>query len=178
MKVVFLDIDGVLQPYDSENNFYEINSKTKQLVNDLSNKNNVDYNKYSIYDILPVYYDWHPQAVKRLKSVLDDTGAKIIVSSDWKDDRLPDKMRDLLKIHDLDKYWYADNIKIKEPLVAPKIRHLEIEDSLNRYPIDDFVVLDDMRELEIYYPNNSVITHDYMSIFDMNDCIKILKKTR
>ena len=32
MKIVFLDIDGVLQPYESENHFYEINTKTKKIV--------------------------------------------------------------------------------------------------------------------------------------------------
>ena len=47
-----------------------------------------------------------------------------------------------------------------------------------KYPIDNFVVLDDMKESIKYYPNNAVITKDYMSITDMNDCIKILKKTK
>ena len=40
MNIVFLDIDGVLQPYDSENHFYEINNKTKELVRLLSEKHN------------------------------------------------------------------------------------------------------------------------------------------
>ena len=178
MKVVFLDIDGVLQPDNTKNNFYEIDAKAKKIVKYLSEKYNVDYGKYSIYDILMVYYDWHPQAIKRLKSVLDITNSKIIISSDWKNDKLPDKMHDLLRIHDLDKYWYCDNITIKKPLMPYEIRHLEIEDSLKKYPIDNFVVLDDLEELEIYYPKNSVITSDYISILDMNECIKILKKTR
>ncbi len=178
MKAVFLDIDGVLQPYESENHFYEINKNTKKLVNDLSEKYNIDYSKYSIFDVLMVYYDWNREAVKRLKYILDNTESKIIISSDWKSDKLPRKMHDLLKIHDLDKYWYCDNIIIKKPLLAQEIRHLEIEDSLNRYPIDNYVILDDMKYLEGYYPNNSVITYDYISINDMNDAIKILKKTR
>ena len=178
MKVVFLDIDGVLQPYDTQNNFYSIDKQNKKLVTDLSIKHNIDYAKYNIYDILMVYYDWHLKAIARLKSILDDTEAKIIISSDWKSEKLPDKMHDLLAIHDLDKYWYGDNIIIKKPLEAFEIRHLEIEDSLKRYPIDNYVILDDMEGLKQYFPNNSVITHDYISLLDMNDAVKILKKTR
>lgn len=178
MKVVFLDIDGVLQPYDTKNNFYSIDSYTKKIVKNLSEKHNVDFVKYGYYDVLPVYFDWYPQAIKRLKHILDETDSKIIVSSDWKRKELPEKMHDLLRIHDLDKYWYCDNIIIKEPLMPYEIRHMEIEDSLKRYPIDNFVVLDDLEELASFYPNNSVITNDYISTLDMNEAIKILKKTK
>ncbi len=178
MNIVFLDIDGVLQPYDTKDRFYEIDKKAKQLVIDLSEKYNIDYSKYSIFDILMVYYDWHKGAVGRLKTILDTTDSKIIISSDWKSAKLPNKMHDLLKIHDLDKYWYADNIIIKRPIMAFEQRYLEINDSLNKYPINNYVVLDDMKALGEYFPNNSVITNDYISINDMNDAIKILKKTR
>ena len=178
MKVVFLDIDGVLQPYNSEDNFYEINKKNKELVNELSKKCDVDFSKYSIYDILAVYYDWKKEAVDRLKYVLDETKSKIIISSDWKSEKLPDKMHDLLRIYGLDKYWYSDNIIIKKPLMSFEIRYQEIMDSLNKYPIDNYVVLDDMKQLKDYFPNNSVITYDYMTLSDMDKCIKILKKTR
>ena len=126
--------------------------------------------------VLSVYYEWHKSAVGRLKKILDETDAKIIISSDWKNDALPKKMQDLLKIHELDKYWYCDNIIIRKPLLVQELRYLEIQDSLNRYPIDNFVVLDDIPDLEFFYPNNSVITYDYLSINDMNEAIKILKK--
>ena len=178
MKIVFLDVDGVLQPYDAEYRFYEIDKKAKRLVFDLSEKYDVDYEKYSIYDILAVYYDWNTEAVERLRKVLDETNSKIIISSDWKSEKFPYKMRDLLKIHNLDKYWYCDNTIIRKVLPMEEVRHLEIEDSLKKYSIDNFVVLDDLKKLGIYYPNNSVITYNYMSINNMNDCIKILKKTR
>ena len=176
MKVVFLDIDGVLQPYSSENKFYEINKQAKELVNSLSKKYGVDYAKYCIYDILAVYHDWNNEAVERLRYVLKKTESRIIISSDWRNKKQPEKMRDLLRIHDLDKYWYTDNIIIKKHLPLDEIRYREITDSLNRYSIDNFVVLDDMMKMQRYFPNNSVITYDYMSVNNMNDCIKILKK--
>ena len=35
-----------------------------------------------------------------------------------------------------------------------------------------------MKELKDYYTDNTVITKDYISINNMNECIKILKKTK
>ena len=109
---------------------------------------------------------------KNIIKVID----KIIISSDWRSDKYIYKMRDLLKIKDLDKYWLADNNIIKDVNSLAEIRALEINDSLKRYPIDNFVILDDMKALEKYFPNNAVITYDYMSVSNMNECIKILKK--
>ncbi len=178
MNIVFLDIDGVLQPYHAESRFYFTEKDFKHVSERLLEKTGIDYLQYDISDVLAVVYDWHPQAVARLKYILDSTESKIIASTDWKSDKYPNKIHDLLEIQGLGKYWYKDNIIIKDILPLPEIRHLEIEDSLRKYPIDNFVVLDDMKELKDFYPNNTVITNDYMSINNMNDCIKILKKTK
>ena len=173
MKVVFLDIDGVLQPYGS---YYRFNDLSVKLIEDISKKKKIDYSKYSVYDVSSVYYDWDEQAVARLKYVLDSTNSKIIVSSDWRSKEHLYKMRDLLMIHDLGNYWYADNDILNVSSNLEERRALEIKDSLDRYEISNYVVLDDMKGLEYYYPNNSVITYDKMSIDDMKKCIKILKK--
>ena len=45
MKVVFLDIDGVLQPFNSRERFKYINTNIKRR---LSCKYHIDYNKYDI----------------------------------------------------------------------------------------------------------------------------------
>ena len=176
MNIIFLDIDGVLQPYASENRFYEINNKAKELVNKLSQKYQIDYTKYSIYDILAVYYDWDESAIERLKYVLNKTSSKIIISSDWRSIKLPNKMHDLLTIKDLGNYWLGDNIIINNELSLVKKRVQEINNSLEKYDIDNYVVLDDMKELSKYFPKNAVITYDYMNNNDMEKCIKILKK--
>ena len=173
MKVIFLDIDGVLQPYDSNNRFYFLDEK---LIDELSKKYGVDYHAYSIYDVMAVCYDWDEQAVARLKCILEKTAAKIIISSDWRSEKTPDKMPALLKLHDLDGYWYADNIINHEFVPNPQRRALEIKDSLERYPIGNFVILDDMRGLDEYYPENTVKTHNYLGVNDMEQCIKILNR--
>ena len=177
MKVIFLDIDGVIQPYDADYRFYAIKEQNEK-INILSKEYKVDYSQYSAYDVMAAYYDWNPQAISRLKYILEQTNAKIISSTDWKRDNKPFLIRDLLKLYNLDKFWYADNIIIKDQKPIYEIRNLEIQDSLSKYPIDNYVILDDMKELKDYYPNNAVITNNYLSINDMNDCIKILKKTK
>lgn len=173
MKIVFLDIDGVLQPYSSA---YSFSLLDKSQINAISKKYGVDYSKYNISDVSSVYYDWDEQAIARLKYVLDCTDSKIIISSDWKSREYPYKMRDLLKLYNLDGYWFADNIILDDVKDFSMRRKLEIEDSLNRYSIDNYVVLDDMVEIGEFFPINSVVTYDCMSVDNMNKCIKILSK--
>ena len=175
MKIVFLDIDGVLQPYDSMNNFYELD---KKLIDRLSQEYEIDFSQYNIYDVMATYYDWHKQAVARLKYVLDESDAKLIISSDWRNQKQPLKIHDLLKIHALDKYWYADNDINNSSLSNVEKRASEIQKSLETYPIDDYVVLDDMKDLKEYFPNNFVQSDNYLSVSNMQDCVKILSKKR
>ncbi|MBR7041878.1 MAG: hypothetical protein IKI04_00080 [Bacilli bacterium] len=173
MKVVFLDIDGVLEPYDADDRFYHLDDS---LIDTLSKKYNTDYHKYGLFTVVAAYYDWNEQALARLKYILDETGAKIIISSDWRNEKLPNKMPDLLKLHNLDKYWYADNIINNNPVTNPLRRALEIKDSLERYPISEFLILDDMPGLDEYFPDNIVRTQNYISIDDMKKGIKILNR--
>ncbi len=176
MKAVFLDIDGVLQPYSAEEHFYEIDKRAKALVAELSKKHNVDFSQYNIIDVLATYYDWEEQAVARLKYILDTTGARIIASTDWRDEKRPRKIHDLLAIHSLNTYWHADNIILDRSMPFVERRALEIKDSLRRYPIDKFVVLDDLIGLKDHFPNNTVITHDYINLSNTEEAVKILTR--
>ena len=89
-------------------------------------------------------------------------------------------MKDLLRIQGLDYYWFADNIDLDYQLnnTLIEVRAKEINDSLERYAIDNFVVLDDLEGLLSFFPNNCVITHNNISTDDMYKCIKILRKTK
>ena len=126
MKVVFLDIDGVLQPYNSGKRF-EVDrvEVQKKLTKELG----VDYMKYYEYDVAAVALDWDTDAVERIRNILVKTDSKIVVSSDWRDkpkdyhydpfhrEYLPYKVRDFLEIWDLGKYWYADNLYFDEEMM-------------------------------------------------------------
>ena len=172
MKVVFLDIDGVLVPIIKKKSNY-INT---DIVNLLSNRYNIDYNKYDIKDVFKVYYDWDKSAIKRLKKILDVTDSKIIISSNWRDIKRPSKMHDLLKIHNLDYYYYCDNKILNSSFDIFENRANEIKDSLNRYDISNYVVIDDWYPLKEYFKNNFVCTNNTIDDNNVISAIKILSK--
>ncbi len=120
MKALFLDIDGVIQSPGDQDRFNHIDEfidLSKRLTKELDN--GFDYFEYggdyyegtprhapaTQYDIAAVYYDWRPVVVERLRNILDTTGAKIVLSSDWRENGLYN-MRGLLDIHGLGKYLY------------------------------------------------------------------------
>ena len=173
MNVVFLDIDGVIQPHNSFKRFNYMNNNT---IKYLSDKYNCDYSKYDSYDVCSVYVDWSKDAVKRLKYILDYTNSRIIISSNWRDPNNKYKMRDLLKIQELDKYWVDDNPYIISGDSCYKERASEINASINKHDINNYVILDDMAELIRYFPDNFVCTRNFINEEDVDRSIKILKK--
>ena len=170
-KIVFLDIDGVLQPVSSQERFEHINYKDPEqgdmpkLYMRLEYKFNIDFRKYNQYDVAAVYYDWDKTAVELLKLILSITGAQIVLSSDWKMDGF-DRMKDFFTIYGLEKYYIditkytsakdfdkafmeETERKYKEEN-GPKSficsRSMEILEWLNRNPdVKKWVAIDDMK---------------------------------
>ncbi|MDR1973768.1 MAG: hypothetical protein LBQ31_03730 [Bacteroidales bacterium] len=109
-KVLFLDIDRVLQPESSQERFKHIDD-IDSLYKKLFDTYGIDYSVYFRYDVAAVYYDWNKQSVAELKRILETTGAKIVVSSDWRLDPAPNMLLDFFKIHGLDKYFAGSTPK-------------------------------------------------------------------
>lgn len=110
MKVIFLDVDGVL-------NSDEYFDKIKDL--------NIEGIKREI-DI---------EKIKLLKKAIDETGAKVVLSSSWRYTRNGQKLKELL----LDYGIYADTT----PFLQNE-RGLEIKQwLLDNQSVEDFVILDD-----------------------------------
>lgn len=174
MKVVFLDIDGVLKPLSKNSRVNYINN---DIISSLNNKYHINYNKYDIKDVISVYYDWDKGAIKRLRKILSVTDSKIIISSNWRDINKPNKMPDLLKIHSLDYYYYCDNIILNSSFDIFENRANEIKDSLNRYDISNYVVIDDWYPLKEYFKYNFVYISDYIKEKNVMSTIKILNKS-
>ena len=172
MKILFLDIDGVLQRIDAE--FYFCSEP--KLIAGLKDKFNIDYSVYPTYTVFNCLYDWDEQAIARLKYILDQTGAGIVASTDWRNPDQPNKMRDLFTIHGLDKYYIGDNpfVPVKTNFVQD--RAWEIGKSLEIYRPETFLVLDDCDGLRRFFPYNCVITQDLLSISDMHEAVRILKR--
>jgi hypothetical protein len=135
MKIIFLDIDGVLNGYNKWIYF---------LIN-ISKKLHIPArfmrNMLKIFEVKEKY-------VKRLSKIVKRTGAKIVMSSSWRrgywytpyDKKFPDQKRleDLLK-----KY----NIEVID--ITPSCKRRRREDEINHWlnetqiSVTNFVILDD-----------------------------------
>lgn len=110
MKVIFLDIDGVL---NSDEYFDKIKNSNIQGI-----ENEVDIEK-----------------IKLLKKAIDETGAKVVLTSSWRYTRNAQHLKELLLQYNI----FADST----PFFQNK-RGLEIKKWLENNPnVKDFVILDD-----------------------------------
>lgn len=101
-RVLFLDIDGVLQPAGNQYRFdHDMDALKNKLADLYGEPGYLDLDKY---DVAAVYYDWDKASVNELKQLLDETGAEIVLSSDWRFSKNLDQMKLLFKIHGLDGY--------------------------------------------------------------------------
>ncbi|MDM8522821.1 HAD domain-containing protein [Desulfococcaceae bacterium HSG8] len=135
-KIIFLDIDGVLQPTSSQKRFkHDMDKLKKQLAEEEDER----YKDMDKYDIAAVFYDWDPDAVKNLKSLCENAQAEIVISSDWRSYNTLERLKLLFRIHELDRYIIATTDQI-----SGHMRDYEIEDYLLNHPdTGNFVILDD-----------------------------------
>ncbi len=167
--VIFLDIDGVLQPLRSQKRFKH---DMEQLRVDLAAKYaNDEYLEMDYYDLGAVYYDWDTEAVERLRRLCDETQAGIVISSAWRTYSPLSRLKDYFRLHDLDGYIVGEI-----PQISGKFRCGEVEEYMNRHPeIERFVILDDayVQNFEARYPRNFVYCSNY--IFDDDAYQKALR---
>lgn len=110
MKVIFLDVDGVL----NSDEYFE---KTKGL------------------NLQGIYQDIDVEKIKLLKKAVDETGAKVVLTSSWRYTKNAIKLKELLKEYEI----FVD----ATPFIENK-RGLEIKKwLLDNQNVDDFVILDD-----------------------------------
>ena len=180
-KVIFLDIDGVLQGYSSQERFEHI-KEMPALQKELSEKHNADYLAYDKYDVAAVYYDWDPHAVSLIKKILVETGAMIVISSDWRFSGDLQRMRDLFEIHDMGEFVvgmtgyieYGKSAAQCKKSSAYNERTLEILDYVSENPqIQEFVAIDDLN-LSAGLEGHFVHTQHLITDDDCNKSIEIL----
>lgn len=150
-KVIFLDIDGVLQPCSNQYRFDHDMYQTRQ---DMAEKFQDDrYLELDRYDVAAVCYDWDEKAVGYLKDLIFHSKAEIVISSDWKRTRDIEDMRLLFKIHRLDGY-----ITDMTPFEQFSSKADDIREYLKSHPdIGSYVVIDDL-DMEKYFRGHTVYT--------------------
>jgi len=159
MKVIFLDIDGVM----NGQNFYE---RTKKF-------------KYWMFD---------PNAVKFLNKLVKKTGAKIVISSSWRKGKKKSYFKKIFKKNKIKaevigmtdvlhfKNWNRSVFRGCEIQKWLDDHAIEIDDHTNSLKRSKYVILDDDVDMLFYHRNNFVNTYE-LSGFDeeaYNQALKIL----
>lgn len=155
LLVVFIDIDGVLQPYNNQHRFdHDLVQTADELADRFGEPILRTLDKY---DVCAVWYDWDPVAIRLLKKLLDDTGARLVISSDWRRWNPTDAMRALLKLHGLDPYF--DECLPKEGAkeeVIPAYLEEHADDIAGWAVVDDW-------PMDRYFGEHFVLTRDRLN---------------
>jgi len=123
-KIIFLDIDGVL---NCKNTFKE-KKEERVFYNKFLEKNDFNLAKISMCDI-----DF--EKLELLKYIVLETNAKIVISSSWKNLRFYTLIEDLLINKGLPIIGVTPHINNR--------RGTEIKKYLSENQVDDFIIIDD-----------------------------------
>jgi len=137
MKVIFLDIDGVLA---TNKEFATNRTKFRE--------------KYPWAKELRVPYGWNKGCVKILNEILDSTDAEIVISSDWRFHWDLDELDKIFKVNGVKKSPIFGTIKNKRKLSSEieDDRVYQISEWIKFNKPDKWVAIDDM-DLSSLGPN-------------------------
>ncbi|MCB1159457.1 MAG: hypothetical protein H7A25_04005 [Leptospiraceae bacterium] len=167
-KVIFLDIDGVLQPLWFQNRFqHDLEALKKTFIEERG----VEFSIVDKYDLGAVNFDWYEESVSYLKKLCEICGADIVLSSMWREGRTLKEMQLLFSLHNLDVY-----LKDFTEYLDGK-RDLEIQTYLGKHPeIKYFVIFDDVLSYGLgeAFPENFIHCKGFLNEENFKKAGKIL----
>jgi hypothetical protein len=148
--VIFLDIDGVIQPIGSQKRFdYNFSPSIEYLCKKFHND---IYKTMSPYDVMAAYYDWDSDSLTLIRDLSTRENAGIVLHSSWANFITLEGLKGLFAFYGMDDF-IIDALPYKESK-AERIKWY-----LNRYPaIKRYVVIDDDDYLEKMFPWHFVKT--------------------
>ena len=167
-KVIFLDIDGVVQPYASMNQ--RGSQDAVALRRQLALFTNPDIASLPAPTVRAVHEDWHQPSLQRLQLLLARHEAVIVISSSWRECETIQTLRTIFSIHGLDAY-----IAGTTPILTHRVT--EIAAFLKTHPtIERFVIFDDdeFYKLGEYFPDNFVHCPDQIGESEYEKADRIL----
>ncbi|MCR0262510.1 HAD domain-containing protein [[Clostridium] innocuum] len=166
-RVIFLDIDGVLQPTRNERRFRHRMEETAQSL--CEKYDDEIYLSLNRYDVAAVYYDWDLAAVGILKKLIEETCSEVVVHSSWIYGKSIEQLKALFRIHDLDVFITG----IAESPDRNKER--AIQKYLEENPdVSNYIVIDDDFFIFAKFGEHSCWTREFMNTKDYDYCEKLL----
>ena len=151
MKIIFLDIDGVIQPTWKQDRFkHDMEALRAEIAEKYNEPEYLEFNKY---DLAATYADWSEVALTNLRKLFVEQGAKAVISSDWRRSHTLRRLQLLFRLYDLQDY-IIDCTEILDN----ETRGAEIQAYIEAHPeITKFVILDDLRfDFHTRFPNEWV----------------------
>ena len=156
-NIIFLDIDGVLQPYSAATRFdYQLEKLPQYFANKYNDKS---FLQCDIYDLGAVYFDWNEVAVAILKEILRMFSAYLVIHSGWRESMSKDTLKTLFKLYDMNDYILDVLPSGKKETVIEKYL------SENKDFIENFIVIDDDNMLSSFGMH---FCHTY-NVMDISD---------
>ena len=184
-KVLFLDIDGVMQPDQQailrssdgslltfDHRFSLSGEEREALPAKLADELGIaQLKEIDPWDVAAVYLDWHPEAVRNLKEILS-CGVEIVLSTGWRDTNSFENLKALFSIHGLGEY-ITDICQGGGSLFLSKRKAIELY--LEEHPdLHHYVIVDDENLLE-YFPGHCIYVNNraYMDTHVKNQIKRI-----
>ena len=154
-NIIFLDIDGVINPVWDHGSFgHDMSELMRKLL-----KIDKLYSTINSFELGYAYFNWDIEAIKRIKKLCVDFNAFIVISSDWRYGKSIEQLKLLFQLYGLENYVVGKTADLQ------LYRDEEVKHYLKEHPeIEKFVIIDDNYEdaFEIVYPNNFVHCYEYI----------------